>query len=80
MTYIVHHVSVLSLFRASGLSAMEGVHYRGKEGEVVFEHGEDLKNIEMEIINDHATKKDINFQVMTLSIASCVGADVFVCR
>lgn len=51
------------LFRTIDLSAKEGSQYIGREGEVTFEHGEDLKNIELTIINDHSTKKDLNFQV-----------------
>ena len=51
-------------YRTTDLNAKEGVHYAGKEGKVTFEHGEDVKNIELQIINDHETKKDENCQVV----------------
>uniref|UniRef100_H2Z6F1 Calx-beta domain-containing protein n=1 Tax=Ciona savignyi TaxID=51511 RepID=H2Z6F1_CIOSA len=51
---------------AMELRGKDGVHYRGKQGTVTFEHGEDVKNIDIEIINDHNTKKDENFQVLNL--------------
>ncbi|XP_078488536.1 sodium/calcium exchanger 2 isoform X2 [Ciona intestinalis] len=56
-------------YRTSDVSGKEGVHYRGKQGTVTFEHGEDLKNIDIEIINDHKTKKDENFQITILSVS-----------
>uniref|UniRef100_H2Z6F0 Calx-beta domain-containing protein n=1 Tax=Ciona savignyi TaxID=51511 RepID=H2Z6F0_CIOSA len=55
-------------YRTSDVSGKDGVHYRGKQGTVTFEHGEDVKNIDIEIINDHNTKKDENFQVLVLWI------------
>ena len=35
----------------------------GSKGKVVFEHGEDVKSVELDVINEHSTKKDLNFQV-----------------
>ncbi|XP_076813296.1 sodium/calcium exchanger 1-like isoform X2 [Clavelina lepadiformis] len=55
------------VWRTTDLNAKEGVHYAGKEGKVTFEHGEDVKNIELQIINDHETKKDENFQITLIS-------------
>ena len=50
------------------MSGKEGQHYIGKEGIIVFEHGECEKNIEIPIINDHATIKEENFQVIFLNL------------
>ena len=66
------------IFRTMDLSGKEGQHYIGKEGVIVFEHGECEKNIEIPIINDHATIKEENFQVVpkifqTLNIFATTG-------
>uniref|UniRef100_F6YY65 Calx-beta domain-containing protein n=1 Tax=Ciona intestinalis TaxID=7719 RepID=F6YY65_CIOIN len=58
-------------YRTSDVSGKDGVHYRGKQGTVTFEHGEDLKNIDIEIINDHKTKKDENFQIVLTLLQWC---------
>lgn len=51
------------------ITAKEGDDFIGKSGKVIFENGEDTKNIEIPIVNDHKTEKDESFQ-LTLTTVS----------
>lgn len=56
-------------WETSDLSGKEGEHYIGKSGHVIFEHGECEKNIEVTIVNDHATIKEENFQITLTGVS-----------
>nr|XP_039253587.1 sodium/calcium exchanger 3-like [Styela clava] len=51
------------------ITAKEGADFIGHEGKITFEHGEDTKNIEVPIVNDHKTEKDESFQIILRSIS-----------
>lgn len=57
------------VWETTDLSGKEGEHYIGKQGTVVFEHGECEKNIEITIVNDHATIKEENFQISLVKVS-----------
>jgi len=57
-------------WETTNLSGKEGEHYIGKSGVVIFQHGECEKNIEIPIVNDHATIKEENFQITLTKVSS----------